>query len=288
MRAPRPLMAILVASLMLASVPLASSQSLGDDLADLLDIGSRRVNVGADGDTARVYVARENATGDDGILLSYNAPRGQIIINEQDQGERRAGALNLRLVELVEFRDTNGDGMFDPSVDTAVSSTPVRRMDWQTLPVTVFAGGHALQGKGQTDDGGRLDVTLVARGPYAERDSTAVRLDDIELRFGFEPPRTAANDTMFALLVDDQQRGAVAGLDPGAPFPWGTHARTANGAPLALVAEEGRAQGGGHRVMTYVSLSAGAVTGASDEDGDAARGPAFSPMLACALKFECA
>lgn len=267
---------------------------------ELLDIGSRQSSASAEGGVARVYVARENVSGEDGVFISYDPDRGRIVVNEREHRAARVDSLRMDLGPLVEYRDVDGDGVFTPQVDEFVRSWSMRQLEWTLAPIEVSRSGHVVFARGALpgEGGGVMGVELRSSGSYADPNGVEVNLSSLNLRFVLDPPERAQNGTAFALLVADEQRGAVAGIEPTGSFPWDRVVQGGQGEAFATsVLREDRRPGDAVRAeRTLLTLVEGApghgagAVGAGDaaarEDGGSA---VTSPgaMARCGLRFQC-
>lgn len=288
------LVPVMLGGLALPAVPAQSTVEDGlgssgdsqdiENLARLLDIGSRRVTVSAEGDVARVYIARDNASGSDGVFVTFDPERGQLVVAERQQGAPRADALRLSFDRLVAFEDRDGDGTYTPAVDVLGPTWTMRQLDWRVAPVVTSDAGHRAVAVGQIPGGGSLGIAVTTTGSYAQPYGADLRLEDLRLEFAAEAPSNVGNATSLMLVVRDQQRGEVAGLAPTASFPWADVTRGGDGEPQVRVvrADADRADFV-RRETSYVTL----LEGPTVDRSAATNSTSAKSSLDCALLFRC-
>ncbi len=272
--------AIVLLTVTLLVSPLAAAVVDEDTLRGEMDTGSRSVNVGVDRGRAVVEYGRDNDSSADSLYVALDPRVGTLWVRSRDGGTTTPRAMTMRLEQLVEFADRDGDGRYTPAVDEAIRTYTPRDMQWQTLPVRNTGEGHALIGVGIfRDGGGKVAWAVETHGDYSAPDATKLTLSGLDVAFevgGFTPSRP---DAGLALVVSQRQQGVVAGLAQDAPFPWPDVVRI-NGVDQPASVGEGS---GAHRAGATVLSMAMTADGPDKRGADSVAARA----VACAMRFIC-
>lgn len=211
-----------------------------EDDEERFDRVKRKMRFEVDGDQVQIKLAREGGGSEDEVKIHYVAHAGTMKVEYEAENATSEieSSLKVRVREVLEVRDANGDAAFDPN-DTVVARHPIGRLDWTlTGPEDITTGGtpgKRITGVGAFPEGGSLVFVLHAFGDFATINGTSLLPTEVKIDILLDHFPYRANDTQVALLVASEQETEVeaeatdAGLVASAAgfaasFTWAEHA----------------------------------------------------------------
>lgn len=210
----------------------------------------RKVHMDVSGQEAQIKMARASGGSEDEIKVHYVANSGSMKLEYKSENAttETETELKVRFKEILEFRDLDGDGAYDPN-DTVVARYPVGALDWTVVgpdPVNSSSGtpGQRLSGVGRFADGGALVLALYVYGDFATLNGTSLRPSEVKIDVILDHFPFQANDTLPALIVKSEQEseieveGEEEGMEASAGgltayFSWADNA-TVDGVPMPV------------------------------------------------------
>lgn len=188
------LLALLAAAALLASTPLAIAQG-EKDAGKGSDKGSAqggdhgtglRLDVRSDGFTYKLKA--RSADEKTQTKVSFEAPAVLLKLKVQSENATTESAFKMavKLVDLVEYKDANGDGLYQAGTDPALQTLPLRGIAWSVQgPASATVGGVAVQqvtARGALPGNGSISLVFSAsdsafRAGASQVDPSAVKFD---------------------------------------------------------------------------------------------------------------
>lgn len=201
----------LLLTLLVATAPLAlagEDDSDEDDRDDRSE-GERSVRVEATGTSAVIKLKREAGGVEDSVKIAYDAAEGVMKIAHESENAtaETESSLKVEFREVVEYRDANANGAFDPKVDEVVARYRVDEdLEWRLtgpLDVTSDAGaaGQRLVGTGAFPAGGALAFTMSVFGDFTAVNGTSLAPTDAKIDIVLTDFPYRENGTAAALLL---------------------------------------------------------------------------------------
>jgi len=217
------LLAVAAALVMLLPVPIALAEEGKEGKSG--DAGDRgtglHLDVGSDSFTYKLK--SRSADEKTKTKVSFNGPAGLVKLKVQSQNATSESEFKLavKLVDLVEYRDVNGDGLYTAGTDTALQTIPLRGLTWNVQgPAAATVGGVAVQQvvtRGALPGNGSITLVFSAseaafRDGPSQVDPSAVKFD---LRFDNLPWKDNASRLALETRVLQKSESEVKDQENG-------------------------------------------------------------------------
>lgn len=218
MRTPFVLLAILLCA---AFAPLSLAKEGDDDDAKPDDQGGgrsgrgsddgfseqRKVRVLVEGARAEIKLERATEGAEDEVKVVLDAAEASMKVEYETKNatERTETGLKVRLREVVEYADSDGDGAFDPGSDRVVARYDATSLRWSVshpTPVSNGAGkvGQRIVGTGLLPGNGSVSFVMSVYGDFATVNGTSLRPSDVKIDILQDDFPYRENGTATALL----------------------------------------------------------------------------------------
>lgn len=218
MRTPFVLLMLLLCAA-LAPLALAKDDNESDDRRGGDDDGDRRgsddalggeqrkVRVIVEGSRAEIKLERETPGAEDEVKIVLDGQEASMKVEYETKNAtgKTETELKVRLREVVEYADADGDGAYDPGADRVVARYNATSLRWTVSQPTLVSDGagsvgQRIVGTGALPGNGTISFVLSVYGDFANVNGTSLRPTDVKidvLQDGF-PYRE--NGTATALL----------------------------------------------------------------------------------------
>lgn len=226
------LLALLVATTLLAAFPLSAAaqeteEPQGtedeDDQADRggADEDKRLVKVSVASDGVKIELERESAVQEDKVEVTAKLPDAEFLLKyEGKAGENKTEMeLQARFLALAEYRDANGNGRYDPgepivsvwalspgSEDEEVDGNkPNGTVGWQSPTASdVTEGGTSgkkIHAPGQLGTDGSFELVFWVFGDYVDLAGSTLKPTSVKIDVIIRDYPYQASDTALAMLL---------------------------------------------------------------------------------------